>query len=50
MLQTHLDFPGDLEGKALAHNAGDPGSIPGLKRSPEKEIATHSDIFTWKIP
>ena len=27
-------FPGGLEGKASAHNAGDPGSIPELGRSP----------------
>ena len=29
-----LDFPGGLEGKASACNAGDLGSIPGLGRSP----------------
>ena len=28
-----LGFPGGSEGKASAHNAGDPGSIPGLGRS-----------------
>ena len=27
-------FPGDSDGKASACNAGDPGSIPGLGRSP----------------
>ena len=26
-------FPGGSEGKAPAHNMGDPGSIPGLGRS-----------------
>ena len=31
-------------------NAGDPGSIPGLGRSLEKEMATHSSILAWKIP
>ena len=32
---THsLDFPGSSGGKASAYNAGDPGSIPGLRRSP----------------
>jgi len=25
-------------------------SIPGLGRSPEKEIATHSSVFAWGIP
>ena len=29
-------FPGGLDGKASAHNAGDLGSIPGLERSPEE--------------
>ena len=28
------DFPGGSDGKASAYNAGDPGSIPGLGRSP----------------
>ena len=27
-------FPGSSDGKASAYNAGDPGSIPGLGRSP----------------
>ena len=27
-------FPGDSDGKEPAHNAGDPGSIPGSGRSP----------------
>ena len=26
------------------------GSIPGLRRSQEKEMATHSSILTWEIP
>ena len=29
-----MGFPGGLEVKASASNAGDPGSIPGLGRSP----------------
>ena len=29
-----LDFPGDSDSKASVYNAGDPGSIPGLGRSP----------------
>ena len=28
------DFPGGLDGKASAYNAGEPGSITGLGRSP----------------
>ena len=31
-----LDFPGGSDGKESACNAGDPGSIPGLGRSPEE--------------
>ena len=34
-------------------NAGDirdPGSIPGLQDSLEKEMATHSSILAWRIP
>ena len=30
------DFPGGSDGKEYACNAGDPGSIPGLGRSPEE--------------
>ena len=29
-----LSFPGGSDGKASAYNAGDPGPIPGLERSP----------------
>ena len=29
-----MDFPGSSDGKASAHNAGDPGLIPGSGRSP----------------
>ena len=28
------DFPGGSDGKASVYNVGDPGSIPGLERSP----------------
>ena len=31
-------------------NAGDTGSISGLEKSLEKEMATHSSIFAWEIP
>ena len=33
-LQNIYGFPGDSDGKESACNAGDPGSIPGLGRSP----------------
>ena len=45
-----MDFPGTSDSKASAYNVGDPGSIPGLVRSLEKEMATHSSILAWKIP
>jgi len=32
-----MDFPGSSSGKESACNAGDPGSIPGLGRSPGRE-------------
>ena len=31
---TKRDFPGGSDGKASIYNVGDPGSIPGLGRSP----------------
>ena len=32
------------------YNAGDMGLIPGLGKTLEKEIATHSSILAWAIP
>ena len=29
-----MEFPGGSDGKASVYNTGDPGSIPGLGRSP----------------
>ena len=43
-----LDFPGGTVIKnppANAGNAKDVGLIPGLGRSPEKEVATQSSVF-----
>ena len=31
-----MDLLGDSDGKASAYNVGDPGSIPGLGRSPRE--------------
>ena len=36
--------------KKSACNAGDLGSIPGLGRSLEEEMATHSSILACEIP
>ena len=41
---------GGSDGKASACNAGDPGSIPGLGRSPGEVNATHSSVLAWRIP
>ena len=41
---------GGSDGKASVYNAGDPGSIPGLGRSLEKEMAICSSTIAWKIP
>jgi len=49
-------FPAGSDGKESACNAGDPGWIPGSRRSLsqedplEKEMATHSSILAWGIP
>ena len=45
-----VGFHGGSEGKASACDAGDPGSIPRLGRSLEKEMATYSSILAWRIP
>ena len=42
-------FSGGSAAKNLPANAGDVGSIPGSGGCPEKEMATHSSIHTWKI-
>ena len=36
LLQSSASFPGGSEGKDSACNAGNPGSVPGLGRSPEE--------------
>ena len=43
-------FPGSSVVKNPPANAGDAGLIPGLGRSLEKEMATHSIILAWEIP
>ena len=44
------DFPGGSDGKEYACNAVETGSIPGLGRSIEKGMATHSSNLAWRIP
>ena len=42
---TSLNFPGSSDSKASAYNAGDPGSIPGLERSPGEGIWQPTLVF-----
>ena len=49
LVQNILNFLMVLVVKNLLANAGDAGSISGLGRSPEEEMATHSSILAWKI-
>ena len=46
----NLGFPGGSDGEESACNARDPGSIPGLGRSPGEGMATHSSILARRIP
>ena len=48
--KCNLGFPGGSDGKEYAGSAGDPGSIPGSRRSLEEKMATHSSILAWRIP
>ena len=51
-IRAHRDLgdTGGLEVKASASNVGDLGLIPGLRRYPRQEMATHSSILAWRIP
>ena len=43
-------FPDGSVGKETVHNAGDPGLIPGLGRSPGEGNGNHSSVLAWEIP
>ena len=45
-----LGFPGGLDSKESACNAGDKGLILGWEDALEKGMATHSSILAWRIP
>ena len=47
---AYWGFPGGSDAKASACNVGDPGSIPGLGRSPGEGNGNHSSTLAWKIP
>ena len=46
----NLGSPSGSDGKEFTCNVGDLGSVPGLGKSPEEGIATHSSILAWRIP
>ena len=43
-------FPGGSDGKESTHNAGDPGSIPGLGRFPGEGNGNLLQYLAWEIP
>ena len=43
--QPSMDFPGGLDGKESACNAGEPDSVPGQEDPLEKGMATQSSIL-----
>ena len=43
-------FLGGSDSKESACNAGDPGLIPKLGRSPREGNGAHSIILAWRIP
>ena len=49
-LSIYMGFHGGSDGKESACNVGDPGSIPGLGRSPGEGHGTQSSILALRIP
>ena len=45
-----MGFPGGSVGKKSTCNAGDPGTVPGLGRSPGEGNGNYSSILAWRIP
>ena len=45
----YMGFPGGSDSKESACHAGVLGSIPGLGRSLEVGMATHSSFLAWRI-
>ena len=43
-------FPGGADGKETDCSAGDPGSVPGLTRSPGGGNGNRFSILSWRIP
>ena len=49
-LKETYGFPGGSDGKASVYNAGDPGSIPGLGRSPGEENGNPLQYYCLENP
>ena len=49
LIRFPLGFPSGLAVKNLHANARDAGSVPGLGRCLENEMANHSSILAWEI-
>jgi len=45
-----VGFPGGSDSKEYACNTRDWGSIPGLGRSLEEGMVTHSTVLAWRVP
>ena len=50
VINVPLGFPCSSDGKESAYNAGDWVQFLDLEDPLEKEMATHSSIFAWRIP
>ena len=48
--RTFWGCPGGSDGEESACNAGDPGSVPRLGRSPGEGNGNPLRILTWEIP
>ena len=46
-LLSFRDFPGGLDGKESVYNEGDPGSVPGLGRSPGEGNGNPLQYYCW---
>ena len=49
LISEFMDYPGGKESTCKAADVS-MGTILGLGRFPEKEMATHSSILAWRIP
>ena len=50
ILNYYVDFPGGSDSKASAYNEGDPGSSPGLGRSPGEGNGNPLQYYCLKNP